>query len=332
MILTFVEHDRGTVNELSFEALTFGRRLAERVGAEHRAVLIGDAGRPLADGLAAYGVATAHLAVDDRLDDYAPAAWGRSVAGLLRTLRPAVVVAAASDRGSEVLAHAAAMLDAPLAANVTEIADASADPAAPWTLIRQRWGGSLLEEARLDAPVKLLTLAPHAVRAEPAPEPGPVALETFAPEFDDGDLAVRVTDRVPASSGKVSLAEAKVVVGGGRGVGGPEGFVALEELAGLLGGAVGCSRVVTSNGWRPHSDQIGQTGTRIAPALYIACGISGATQHIVGCRAAKRILVINTDPEAPILSHADHAIIGDVRTVVPAITAEIRKVLAATGG
>lgn len=331
MILTLVEHDRGAIDEASLEALTFGRRLAERVGDGQHAVLIGSAARALADGLGAFGVVTAHLAEDERLADYAPAAWARSVAGLVERLRPGAVVAAATDRGSEVMAHAAAMLDTPLAANVTEVSDGPAQPDEPWTLTRQRWGGSLLEEARLDAPVKLLTLAPHAVRAQPV-DAADVALEAFAPELEDRDLAVRVTDRVAASAGKVSLAEAKVVVGGGRGVGGPEGFGPLEELAGLLGGAVGCSRVVTSNGWRPHSDQIGQTGTRIAPDLYIACGISGATQHIVGCRAAKRILVINTDPEAPILSQADYAVIGDVRTVVPAISAEIRRALAATTG
>ena len=118
-----------------------------------------------------------------------------------------------------------------------------------------------------------------------------------------------------------------MVVGGGRGVGSAEGFGALEELAELLGGIVGCSRAVTSAGWRPHSDQIGQTGVRIAPDLYIACGISGATQHIVGCKGAKHILVINTDADAPIFSRADYAVIGDVRQVVPALVAEIRKAI-----
>ena len=123
----------------------------------------------------------------------------------------------------------------------------------------------------------------------------------------------------------MSLADARVVVGGGRGVGSQEGFRILDELAALLGGAVGVSRAVTSLGWRPHAEQIGQTGTRIAPDLYIACGISGAIQHIVGCKAAKKILAINTDPEAPILSHADYAVIGDLNKVVPAVTEEIRR-------
>jgi electron transfer flavoprotein alpha subunit len=132
-------------------------------------------------------------------------------------------------------------------------------------------------------------------------------------------------ERVAADSSKISLPEAPVVVGGGRGVGSADGFAKLEDLAGLLGGAVGVSRAVTSLGWRPHAEQVGQTGTRIAPDLYIACGISGAIQHMVGCKAAKKILAINTDAEAPIMAKADFAVIGDVNTVIPAISEEIRR-------
>ena len=133
----------------------------------------------------------------------------------------------------------------------------------------------------------------------------------------------RLTE-APAAGG-ISLTDAKVVVGGGRGVGSAEGFGELEALAGLLGGAVGGSRVVTSAGWRPHTDQVGQTGTKIAPELYIACGISGATQHMAGCKGAKRILAINSDAEAPIMQNADYAVVGDLKEVVPAISAEIRR-------
>ena len=184
-----------------------------------------------------------------------------------------------------------------------------------------------MEEAHLRSDVKLLTVAPHAVQAEPSTETGALSVGSFTPTLSDKDVRVRITDRGEKPGGKVSLTEARVVVGGGRGVGGAEGFGALEELAQLLGGIVGCSRAVTSAGWRPHSDQIGQTGVRIAPDLYIACGISGATQHIVGCKGAKHILAINTDAEAPILARADFAVIGDVRQVVPALNAEIRKAI-----
>ena len=233
---------------------------------------------------------------------------------------PSVVLAAGTDRGQEVLAYAAAMSGAPMAANCLEV-----QPGEPFLVTRQRWGGSLLEEARLDGPVRFLTIAEHAYAPEDAETPTSVAIQTVHPSLSDADLAVRVVARVAPEAGRISLADARVVVGGGRGVGGAEAFSELEELAGLLHGAVGVSRVVTSAGWRPHSQQVGQTGTRIAPDIYIACGISGAIQHIVGCKAAKTILVINTDREAPIMSRAAYAVIGDLHAVVPAISAEIRR-------
>jgi electron transfer flavoprotein alpha subunit len=218
-----------------------------------------------------------------------------------------------------VLAQVAARSGLPMAANVLE-----ATPGPSWRLVRQRWAGSLLEDAALDAPIRLFSVAPHAA---PAAEVGgaPATVVPLAPLISDADLAVRVLSREARSGGGISLTDAKVVVGGGRGVGSAQGFGQLEELAGLLGGAVGGSRVVTSLGWRPHADQIGQTGLRIAPDLYIACGISGAIQHIVGCKAAKRILAINTDAESPIMAVADYAVIGDLKTVVPAISAEIQR-------
>jgi electron transfer flavoprotein alpha subunit len=188
-----------------------------------------------------------------------------------------------------------------------------------------RWGGSLLEQARLHGAVKLMTGAPHVVAAEAAPA-GEAAVEAFEPELAEADLVVAVAERVEAGGGGLSLAEAPVVVSGGRGVGSAEGFAPLEELAELLGGVVGCSRAVTSAGWRPHTDQVGQTGTKIAPDLYIAAGISGATQHMAGCKGAKKLLAINADPDAPILAGADYAVIGDLGEIVPAITAELRRV------
>jgi electron transfer flavoprotein alpha subunit len=181
----------------------------------------------------------------------------------------------------------------------------------------------------LEAEVKLLTVALHVLPAEETNRPVEAIVEAFAPGITERDLAVRVRERVERGSGTISLGDAKAVVGGGRGVGGADGFRPLEELARLLGGVVGCSRAVTNAGWRPHTDQVGQTGSRIAPEIYIACGISGATQHIVGAKGSKRILVINTDKDAPIMAHADFAVIGDLHQVVPAIVEEIRR---ATGG
>lgn len=240
---------------------------------------------------------------------YAPSAWARA---LIDAAGDADIVGLGSERGNEVLAHVAAQLDLPFAANVTAVRGDE--------VTRQRWGGTLLEEARIHAPRKLLTAAPFAFAASgDALQP-----ETLRPELGD---AVQVVEHIaPDTGGKVSLADAKVVVSGGRGVGSAEGFAILEELAALLDGAVGCSRVVTSAGWRPHTDQVGQTGTKVSPELYIACGISGATQHIAGCKGAKKLLAINADPEATIFAHADYAVVGDLHEIVPAITAELKKV------
>lgn len=320
MILALVEHDRDRLNALSLQTLTFGRGLANDADDRLEAVLIGAEALQLADALGPYGVSMAHVVEHGGLDEYAPGAWAECVVQLMAAARPQVVIAAGTERGHEVMAHVAARTELPLAANCT-----AAQPGEPFRVTRQRWGGSLLEEAHLGGAVKLMTIAPHAVQAEPSAQPGPVPVAPFFPTLADKDFRVRVTDRMEKAGGKGSLTEARVVVGGGRGVGSAEGFGALEELAGLLGGIVGCSRAVTSAGWRPHSDQIGQTGVRIAPDIYIACGISGATQHIVGCKGAKHILVINTDAEAPILARADYAVIGDVRQVVPALVAEIRR-------
>jgi electron transfer flavoprotein alpha subunit len=291
-VLVFVEPG----DELSLQALTLARTLGGPVHA-------------ISVGPAEVAVDLLYQAAVD--GSFAPAAWAQAV--LEAEAGVEAIVGPGSDRGNEVLAHVAARLDLPFAANVVSIAGD--------TVTRVRWGGSLLEEAQLHGSPKLLTAAPHAVAAE---APGsPASVRTFVPLVDP---SVRVISRVEESGGGVSLRDAKVVVGGGRGVGSVEGFAIIEELAGLLGGAVGCSRVVTSAGWRPHADQVGQTGTKISADLYIACGISGATQHIAGAKGAKTILAINDDPEAPILAHADYAVIGDLHEIVPAISAELRKV------
>ncbi len=317
MVLVFCDHADGAPTEVSLQAFTLARGLAQDGPVD--ALLIGQGGREAAAGLGAHGVATAHVAESDALDAYAPDAWARIVCDTAERLGATVVVAPGSERGNEVLARAAARAGEPLAANCI-----AASPGQPLALTRIRWGGSLLEEARLHAQRAFLTVAPHALAID-GDGGGTAAVEAFAAELDDADLVVRVRERVAAAAGGVSLADAKVVVTGGRGVGSPEGFAPIEELAAELGGAVGCSRAVTMAGWRSHTDQVGQTGTKIAPEIYIACGVSGATQHLAGAKGAKRILAVNTDPEAPIMASADYAVIGDLHEVVPAITAEIRR-------
>jgi electron transfer flavoprotein alpha subunit len=254
------------------------------------------------------------------VDPFAPDALASVLQQAADDLNATAVFAAGTDRGNDVMARLAARTGLPLAANCV-----AATPGEPTTVTRQRWGGSLLEEATLTSSRPLITVAPHTVPITGGEAPVAVDVAPFIAKLDPRDLVVRVVEHVAPPGGGVSLAEAKVVVSGGRGVGSKEGFAILEDLAAVLRARVGCSRVVTSAGWRPHTDQVGQTGTKISPELYIACGISGATQHMAGCKGAKRILAINADPDAPIMSLADYTVVGDLKEVVPAITAEIKR-------
>jgi electron transfer flavoprotein alpha subunit len=256
-----------------------------------------------------------HAIAADPSAPYAPAAIAAALIERIAQHAPQAVLAPGTDRGNEVLAHVAAILDQPLAANCTALRLGS-----PASVTRVRWGGSLLEEASLHGSPSLVTVAPHSVAADPATAAADVEVVAI-----DTAGAVAVCERIESATSGVSLTTADVVVSGGRGVGSSEGFGIIEELAALLGGAVGCSRAVTSAGWRPHTDQVGQTGTKISPEIYIACGISGATQHMAGCKGAKKLLAINPDGEASIFASADYAVIGDLHQVVPAISAEIRK-------
>jgi electron transfer flavoprotein alpha subunit len=320
-VLVLVEHAGGTADDISRQAATLARGYAEAAGQPLEAVLFGPDAAGAAQDLGGLGVTAAYVAVHEGLTAFAPQAWGRAIAELVESHGPAAVIAPGSDRATEAMAHAAAIADLPFAANCIEAA-----PGDPAEVTRLRWGGSLLEQARVHGATKLLTVAPHAVEAAPAAAPAQTAVSEFAPALTDADLVVRVAERTQTDTGGgVSLADAKVVVSGGRGAGSAEGFAPVEALAAALGGAVGCSRAVTIAGWRPHTDQVGQTGTKIAPEIYIPCGISGATQHMAGCKGAKRILAINTDAEAPIVANADYAVIGDLHEVLPAITAEIEK-------
>ena len=302
----------------SLELVAFAHTLGSPVEA---VALRSGPGTPAGDELAKNGVARLHVISHELLGDYAPEAYGESLAQLVASLRPTAVLAVGTDRGNEVMAQLAARARLPLATNCVELAGGE-----PWRLTRIRGGGMLLEDAELTADVKLVTLVPGSVgpvASVPVAEVAEVAVREFTPELSPDLARTRVVERTSRRGG-LTLATASVVVSGGRGVGSAEGYAVLEELAELLGGVVGCSRVATNNGWRPHSDQVGLTGTRIAPKLYIACGVSGASQHWVGCMDSKAILAVNTDPEAPMMTRATYAVIGDVHEVVPAVVAELR--------
>ena len=319
-VLVLVTTSDGAPDEVALQALALAGQVA--AGGEVHALVLGD--EAAAGALGAWGAAKVHVARHAALSGSAPGAApdaaARIIDELADRLGAGAVVGPGTEPGNTILARVAARAGLPFAANCTAVA-----PGAALSVTRQRWGGSLLEEAVIHADRAILTAAPHTVAPTPVAG-GSAPVTTFEPVLDDADLVVRVVDRVPAAAGGVSLADAKVVVSGGRGAGSVEGFAPVEELAGLLNAAIGCSRAVTISGWRPHTDQVGQTGTKIAPSLYIAAGISGATQHMAGCKGAKKILAINKDPEAPIMSIADYAVIGDLHQILPAISAEIRRV------
>ena len=260
---------------------------------------------------AAHGATACHLV--PAADDYGPELYGAVASAAAGQLSPSGIVACGTDRGNEVLAHAAAELGVPFVANCLEVKTAD-----EWEMTRVQWGGSLNEEARLASSMPMVSVAPHAVEADEVSPGATATISELSVEVPAWTSRSVIQDRVVLSEG-LSLATAPIVIGGGRGVGSAEGFDVLEALAAKLGGVVGCSRAVTNNGWRPHSDQVGQTGTRIAPQLYVACGISGAIQHWVGAKAAKKILAINTDPAANMVVKADYAVIGDLFEVLPAI-------------
>jgi electron transfer flavoprotein alpha subunit len=320
MFLAFVQHTAGVPTDESLELLTLVRDVADQADAAIDAVVFGDESSAVADDLGEYGVRDVHVVADERLDTYAPEAWAESVSQLVGELSPTGVVAPGSERGHEVLSHVAAKRDLPMAANCLSVTVGD-----EYDLTRQRWGGTLVEHATLAGETKLFTVAANEVTPEPADQSSEGAIQEFEPSLDESHLQVSVTRIEESDEEGIPLGEARVVVSGGRGVGSAEDFDKLEEFADLLGAAIGSSRAAVNEGWRSHDDQIGQTGAKISPKLYIPCGISGAVQHMVGCKGAENILAINTDPEAAIIQKAEYAVIADLHEVVPALNEAIRE-------
>ena len=329
MLLVVLEHDRGGLGEPAREALTFGRTLAAKLGSDMHAVVIGAGATGGLDSLVAeagaHGAALVYTVDHEVLGDFGPEVWGESIVQVIRATDPGAVLACGSERGNEVMAQAAARLDAPFVANCTDITPPTGggvgvvDDSHP--VGRVAAGGRHPEGRHRSA---LLRSALGRVLARRAcarvPAGGAAGRRRAGPRAGP--------DRREGSGRAGSGCHLAHRAGGGRrwpGRGLAEGFAPLEELAELLGGRVGCSRAVTNNGWRPHSDQVGQTGTRIAPEIYIASGISGAIQHWVGAMGSKHILAINIDPEANMVVKANWAVIGDLHQVIPAISEEVRR-------
>jgi len=316
MVLAIVEHEDSEVDDVSLQALALARDVADQTGESLDAIAFGSGADAIAEEAGAHGVETLHVVGDDALDDYAPEAYGRAIVQCAEDLGTEAVIAPGTDRGAEALSHAAAKLDEAMAAEVTEV-----DVGDSYELTRQRWGGTLIEHSRLTAETNLLTVAANEVSAAETGD-GAAAVETFAPEVDDSDLRVQLSAVEQSDVEGVPLGEARVVVSGGRGTDGD--FSELEALVERIpNAALGSSRAAVNEGWRPHDDQIGQTGAKIAPEIYIPAGISGAVQHMVGCKGAENILAINTDPEAAVIQKADYAVIGDLHEVAPAIAEEL---------
>ncbi|MGQ9477510.1 MAG: electron transfer flavoprotein subunit alpha/FixB family protein [Candidatus Bipolaricaulia bacterium] len=320
MILTFIEEQKGALVDASLEALTAGRRLAKASGLPLVALLIGADLERHIPKLKEFGAERAILIESEGLRAYSPTAYAKALVQAIKDRAPKVVLAGATALGKDLLGRAAARLDLGLATGCTEVGFQEGQ----LKITRAVWGGILFAEAELVSEPRLLTLTPHAFPAEPEPNDR-LEVERLTVPLEEADLKLVVRELIEAVRKGVSLTEAEVVVAGGRGVGSEEGFKKLEELAALFGGAVGATRIAVNNGWRPPEEQIGQTGVRIAPKLYFACGISGAVQHMVGCKDAKIIVAINKDPQAPIFARADYGIVGDLHEVVPTLIEELKR-------
>ncbi len=309
-VLVLVEHVDGTVKKVTHELLTLARRIGEPA-----AVLIGAGADTAIPDLAQHGAATVYVADAEELAQYAVAPKVAVLATLVADKAPAAVLVPSTPEGKEVAGRLAVRTGSGL---ITDAVDVAADATATQSV----FGGSVVVTSKVAAGTPIITVRPNSAAAEVAPAAGTRA--DVAVELTAADKAARITDRVEeAKGGRPDLAEASVVVSGGRGVGSADGFQVIEALADALDGAVGASRAATDAGWYPHQFQVGQTGRTVAPQLYVAAGISGAIQHRAGMQTSKTIVVVNKDPEAPIFEIADFGVVGDLFDVVPQLTQEV---------
>jgi electron transfer flavoprotein alpha subunit len=311
-VLVLVEHAGGQVSKPTYELLTLARELGEPA-----AVVLGAPAAELADSLGEYGAARIYAAEHDDLDGYLVAPKASVLAALIRRVSPAAVLLAGTQEGKEIAGRLAVKLDNGLLVDVTGLAP---DGTATQIVL----AGATIVTSKVTRGLPLATVRPNAITPTPAPvEP---TVSTVDVELTDTDRLARVVERVAEPSGtRPELAEAAVVVAGGRGVGTAENFALVEQLADALGGAVGATRAATDAGLYPHQFQIGQTGKTVSPQLYIALGISGAIQHLAGMRTARTIVAVNKDPEAPIFGLADLGVVGDVHKVIPQALEELRR-------
>jgi electron transfer flavoprotein alpha subunit len=323
-VWAIAEQRDGDFRKITFEIVSEGRRLADELGVGLTAVVLGSGIREKASVLGGYGADKVLVADDPRLEAYTTDAYTSVLAQILSAGGPAVVLLGASVQGKDLSARLAARLDAGMAQDCTgfSIEDGK------FVAIRPIYAGKVYAKVGFQGEgFQVATARPNVLRIAESDKERP--FEVFDAEFnlDGGELKTRVVEVLADQSGKVDLTEADKIVSGGRGMKGPENYGILEEMAGLMGAAVGASRSAVDAGWRPHSDQVGQTGKVVSPNLYIACGISGAIQHLAGMGTSKVIVAVNKDPDAPIFQRADYGIVGDLFEVVPALTEEIKKIV-----
>lgn len=315
-VFVFAEQVDNGFKKSTLEAVSEGRRLANAIGEPLSAIVLGDGVGDLAAELGTYGAEKVLLAEDAALADFAADIITQTVYQAIQELSPRVVLAAATVTGKELFARLAAKLDAGLAMECSDLA-MEGDKL---TAKRSLYGGKVIATVTVQGTPQMATLRPNVADVVEAPKTAEVV---SVAAVTDGARTV-VVDKQLESGEKVELTEANFVVSGGRGMGGSD-YGLLEELAQALGGAVGASRSAVDEGWRPVSDQVGQTGKVVSPKVYFACGISGAIQHVAGIRTSDVIVAINKDEDAPIFRIADYGIKGDLNEVVPAIIAEVEK-------
>ena len=319
----WVEQFRGEAHPISWEMAGKGRELADALGTTLTACVLGHKVEKIAQQAIYYGADRVFLVDDPSLHVYRTDPYAATLVTLVKKYKPEIFILGASTRGRDLAGSVATKLRTGLTADCTGL---DIDPET--RLLRQTrpaFGGNIM--ATILCPHRRPQMATVRHRVFEMPEPdtsrqGQIIREE--PVMSEEEIATKVVDFI-AEEGKVSLADAKIIVSGGRGVGGPEGFKPIRELAEVLGGAVGASRAAVDAGWIPYAHQVGQTGRTVHPDLYIACGISGAIQHLAGMKTSKVIVAINTDPDAPIFKVADYGIVGDLFKVVPALTEEFKK-------
>jgi electron transfer flavoprotein alpha subunit len=315
-VLAVAEQRDGVFRKVTYEALSEGKRIAESMGTELVAVVIGSNIENAAGELGKYGADKILVADHAALAEYLTDQYTQVAAEAVAKEDPAVVILGASTLGKDLSARLSARLGAPLAMECVAVRVEDGNIIAT----RPMYGGKIAAEVALNGKPQMVTIRPNAMSI--AETQGAGDLENLAVE---PQKSVFQFVEKKLETGKIELTEADIVVSGGRGMGGTD-YTALEKLAELLGGAVGASRSAVDEGWRPHSDQVGQTGKVVSPNLYIACGISGAIQHLAGMSSSKVIVAINKDEEAPIFSKADYGLVGDLHELVPLLTEEIAKI------